>query len=338
MKILAVGGFRPDFQAGNSEELCARALGRAIVSSGHVLINGCYNDFDTLVAEAADEVLKQRSTSAGSDTAAIHTYVAPGVKPAHRLGQLRTLNVNSWDPGQPDWGIPEPLLECDALIAMGGGPSTHRVIHLSRLAGKPILPIAVFGGASQEAFKTEWGRFDPIYSGRVKKDDYAILNTPGGAIEGTLAFDEFARRVVSLASNVVLGNDVFVVMTFREESDDTYHTIERVCQSYGLRPDRTDQDPTTERIYKRIVTGIQRAALVVADVTLGSVNVYYELGFAEALGKDLIVVAKEGTKLPFDTNDIPTMFFKDQTRLERELSARIGRLTGRQAKGASSGR
>jgi nucleoside 2-deoxyribosyltransferase len=115
----------------------------------------------------------------------------------------------------------------------------------------------------------------------------------------------------------VLGNEVFVVMSFRDESDDSYNTIARVCRGFGFEPNRTDRVPTTERIYSRIVQGIQRAAFVIADVTFSSVNVYYELGFAEALGKDVLVVAKEGTALPFDTNDIPTLFFKDQTRLVR---------------------
>jgi hypothetical protein len=46
MKILVVGGLRDDFQDGGSEEVCARALGTAIVSSGHALVNGCYNAFD----------------------------------------------------------------------------------------------------------------------------------------------------------------------------------------------------------------------------------------------------------------------------------------------------
>jgi nucleoside 2-deoxyribosyltransferase len=141
--------------------------------------------------------------------------------------------------------------------------------------------------------------------------------------------------VITLALKIVLGNNVFVVMSFRKESDDTYGTIERVCRDYRFEPDRTDKNATTDRIYNRIVQGIRRAAFVVADVTFGCVNVYYELGFAEALGKDVIVVAKVGTKLPFDTNDIPTAFFLDQTRLEEALRLRIERLTGRQARGGS---
>jgi hypothetical protein len=111
-------------------------------------------------------------------------------------------------------------------------------------------------------------------------------------------------------------------MSFREESDDTYHTIERVCASYEFKASRTDKDASTGRSISALLTEF-------ADVTFGTVNVYYELGFAEALRKDVIVVAKEGTELPFDTNDTPTTFFRNQTRLEQALRSRIEALTGR---------
>ena len=119
MKILVAGGLREDFQKGSAEEVCARALGRAIVSGGHALINGCYNIFDQLVAEAAQEAAQEHATLGA---AAILTYVSPGVKPAHRLGQLRKLNVSSWDPVNLDWGIPEPLREWEALVVMVADP------------------------------------------------------------------------------------------------------------------------------------------------------------------------------------------------------------------------
>jgi hypothetical protein len=323
VKVLTVGGLRDSFEKGGPEETCARALGSAIAASGHVLINGCYNKFDCFTAEAAASALTKQGLEVKSF---VHTYVSPGVEPSHRIGQLRPLNVSSWDPGQPDWGIPEPLRECDAVVVMGGGAATHRVVHLSRLSGKPILAVTAFGGAAREAFHTEWSRFDKIYGGRVRKDDFAELNTAPEALDDPGAFDRLASSVVALLGRIVLGNDVFVVMSFREKSDDTYNTIARVCRTYGFEPDRTDKAATTERIYSRIVQGIQRAAFVIADVTFRSVNVYYELGFAEALGKDVLVIAKEGTTLPFDTTDIPTILFKDQTRLEEALRPRIGSL------------
>jgi hypothetical protein len=325
MKVLVAGGLTPGFEKGNAEEVCARAIGRALASSGHVLLNGSYNDFDRIVAESSLEAARE-NPDFGDPKMAIHTYLSPGVTPAHRLGLVRNLNVNSWDPGQPEWGIPEPLRECEALIVMGGGPATHRVVHLTRLVGKPILPITAFGGAAKEAFRTEWAKFESFYGGRVQRDEYAILDM---AVSDE--FDELARRVIALLSNIVTGNKVFVVMSFRRESDDTYGTIDRVCKAYRFEADRTDKDAATDRIYGRIVEGIKRAAFVIADVTFESVNVYYELGFAEALGKDVIVIAKKDSKLPFDTNDIPTTFFDDQTRLEEALRSRIGRMTRRPA-------
>lgn len=325
MKILVVGGICDHSLDPGAEEQCAKAIGRAIVSSGHILVNGCYNAFDRVVAEAASEAAEANPLF-GNPKKAIHTYVSPLVPPSHKFGHLRNLNVTSWDPGQPDWGIPEPLRESDAIVVMGGGAGTHRVTHLSRLAGKPILPITAFGGAAKEAFETELQRFDSVYKGRVARDDYTVLDTvmPDD-------FDWLAQSVVALVSRLVSGNKVFVVMTFRDDSMDTYGVIERACKAYNLEPDRTDKSATTERIFERIVEGIERAAFVVADVTYESVNVYYELGYAEALGKDVIVVAKDGTNLPFDTKDIPTHFFSNYTNLEKDLRARIGKLTGRKA-------
>jgi nucleoside 2-deoxyribosyltransferase len=327
MKILVAGGLRDDYTSGNAEEVCARALGRAIVSKSHVLINGCYNPFDKFVAEGAEEAAKKQGVSGKNF---IFSYVYPDGTPIHDLGQLRENNVRIWDPGQPDWGIPEPLVECEAVVVMGGGASTRRVVNISRFAGKPILPITAFGGAGREAFRAEWARFEALYGGRVDMEEFANLNTPLKGLDKPHAFDDLAAAVVTLTSKIVLGNKIFVVMSFRKESDDTYGTIKRACEAYGFAPDRTDKnEATTDRIYSRIVRGIQQAAFLVADVTFDSVNVYYELGFAEALGKEVIVVAKEGTKLPFDTNDIPTVFFPDQTRLEEALCSRIERLSGR---------
>lgn len=122
-----------------------------------------------------------------------------------------------------------------------------------------------------------------------------------------------------------------MVMSFRPESDDTYGTIERVCKSFRLQCNRTDKTNQTERIFSKIVQGIREAAFVVADVTYGGPNIYYELGYAEALGKTVVVIAKDGTELPFDTKDVPTLMWSDQTRLAQKLSARIQAITGQTA-------
>ncbi len=53
MKVLVVGGLSPDFEREGPEEECARAIGAALASNGHVVLQGWYNDFDRMVAVAA---------------------------------------------------------------------------------------------------------------------------------------------------------------------------------------------------------------------------------------------------------------------------------------------
>jgi hypothetical protein len=54
-----------------------------------------------------------------------------------------------------------------------------------------------------------------------------------------------------------------------------------------------------------------------------SSNVYYELGFAQALEKGVITTAYEGTQLPFDIFDVPTLHWNSQRKLGEELDKRI---------------
>jgi hypothetical protein len=86
---------------------------------------------------------------------------------------------------------------------------------------------------------------------------------------------------------------VFIVMAFREESEDAFTAIKELCKERGLKWCRTDQDPTTNRVYQRIVGGIQRTAFVIADVTLAAwgkgdrkriVSASHGTGHGEAFG------------------------------------------------------
>ena len=47
---------------------------------------------------------------------------------------------------------------------------------------------------------------------------------------------------------------------------------------------------------------IRRSEVVVADVTGGNPNVYYEVGLAHALGKDIIFLTQDPGPLPFDVS------------------------------------
>lgn len=320
MRIFVTGGLRPDHP---EDEAAAQALGRAVTTAGHTLLQGYYNDFDHLVASAAYEAAKS-SGKFEEPKLAVLSFVTSGIEaPAEVEWLVRGLPYMDWDPKEEGWSMPEPIESCDVAIVLGGGPKTLRAANLCRMAGKPLLPITALGGATREVFQRELSRFSDKYEGRVSRDRYSIIDS-----QNPKDFDTLAADVVALAARLVGGNSVFIIMTFREESEDTFSTIKDVVEDAGMKWERTDQDPTTDRIYGRIVEGIQSAALVVADVTFTSLNVYYELGFAEALEKQVIVIAREKTELPFDVGDIPVTYFRNHTRLKKALAKRITALAG----------
>lgn len=55
-----------------------------------------------------------------------------------------------------------------------------------------------------------------------------------------------------------------------------------------------------EKIDDKIIVGIRTAEFMVADVTLERPNVYFEAGFAMALGRPVIWTALRGEVLHFD--------------------------------------
>jgi hypothetical protein len=320
MRIFVSGGLLPDNPV-HAE--AARALGRAIIAGGHQLLQGYYNAFDHQIAQAAYQAATGDSRFPDPRLAVQSFLTRETTRPADAHWLLRRMQIRDWDPGEERWAVPEPLQQCDVLILMGGGPKSLRAANLARMAGKPIAPVTALGGAAIEVFATELARFDIAYKGRIDRDQFLLLDA-----QCPNDLDALATEVVKVATRLAVGSSVFVVMAFRKELEDTLSSIEDVCRDLKLTLSRTDLDPSTDRIYQRIVDGIRRAAVVIADVTVPSLNVYYELGFAEAIGKPVIVVAKMGTDLPFDTKDIPTILFPSQKELKAVLGSRVAYVLG----------
>jgi nucleoside 2-deoxyribosyltransferase len=101
---------------------------------------------------------------------------------------------------------------------------------------------------------------------------------------------------------------VFVALPFNERFTEVYE--DAVCPAIteaGLAPLRVDELVGHENIIDDIENGIREALLVFADVTTSNPNVFYEIGFARATGKPL-VVATQDDHVPFDLR--PRRFIK----------------------------
>ena len=96
--------------------------------------------------------------------------------------------------------------------------------------------------------------------------------------------------------------------------------------TYGV-PERADKLPEPGRITTQLITRLDNADLVIADLTRGNPNVFYELSLRHALAKPVIHMALDNTDLPFDVTDNRTIFFSlDCRRAEQarhELSKQI---------------
>lgn len=74
-------------------------------------------------------------------------------------------------------------------------------------------------------------------------------------------------------------------------------------EAAGLKAYRVDKDPGVSVPIDAIEDGIRAASICLADITADNPNVWYELGFAFASGRPVVMVCSEertGKKYPFD--------------------------------------
>ena len=119
--------------------------------------------------------------------------------------------------------------------------------------------------------------------------------------------------------------DVFVAMSFRNEEEphleDYYEAMKRAAEKTGLplNVKRMDDFEGDYEISNEILAKIDGAQIVVADFTLSSRNVYFELGYARGTNKEIIQTARWGTQLEFDTRNWKTIFYRNAKMLEEQL-------------------
>ena len=125
----------------------------------------------------------------------------------------------------------------------------------------------------------------------------------------------------------------FVIQPFDSgKFDKRFHDVYKPSiEAAGLEAYRVDQDPGVQVPIESIEKGIRQAAVCLADITADNPNVWYELGFAFAAGKPVVMVCSEertGKKYPFDIQhrsiipylaDAPSDFEK----LRASLTAKI---------------
>jgi hypothetical protein len=188
-----------------------------------------------------------------------------------------------------------------------------------------IGPPPAIGGMIMNRVDAFHMLFDPPYDLSMVADVSDMIDETIGVLRSNPDEHDGKQGAPTLQEQTLPGY-AFVVMPMTEgrpEFDDVLDAIKDAASRCGVQAERVDEAHTTERITDRILESIRRSQYVIADLTEGRPNVYFEAGYAHALQKTPIYIAKAGTKLEFDLKDYPVIFFSGLRELKDNLEKRL---------------
>jgi len=153
-----------------------------------------------------------------------------------------------------------------------------------------------------------------------------------GMTESTSSTDEVAApptRPEKLPSPIVLKeprvreflDTCFVMMPFGEWYDRYYSEIYvPAIKEAGFEPVRADELFTTGSVVEQIWEQIEKAKLLLADLSGKNPNVFYELGLAHAARKPVVFTAGQVEDVPFDLRHLRVIIYEIR---EPEWSLRL---------------
>ena len=125
---------------------------------------------------------------------------------------------------------------------------------------------------------------------------------------------------------------VFVAMWFHESMSDAYETgIKTALKGAGYLPVCMNETLQNDDINFAILAEIRRAQFVVADITGARGGVYFEAGFAKALGRDVFFTCRKdrfSQDKHFDTEHFHHTTWDTPANLARSLQEKVMALKG----------
>jgi hypothetical protein len=125
----------------------------------------------------------------------------------------------------------------------------------------------------------------------------------------------------------------FVIQPFDKGAYDKRYedVIVPAIKNAGLEDYRVDRDPGTKVLIESIEEGIKASDACIAEITTDNPNVWYELGFAIANGKPLVMISnsrERTSQFPFDVSHRPIVKYtpespRDFQKLQSEITTRL---------------
>jgi len=104
-------------------------------------------------------------------------------------------------------------------------------------------------------------------------------------------------------------NLCFVLMPFRPQLKPVYDHMRNALREVGLDVLRADGIFSNRPVMDDIVLALRNARIVVADLTRGNPNVFYETGICVAMGKEVVLITQDD-EVPFDLMHLRHVLYK----------------------------
>jgi len=117
----------------------------------------------------------------------------------------------------------------------------------------------------------------------------------------------------------------FMIMPLKNKKvrENFQYAIKPSVEKYGYQINPIDELQFSGSITNQILNEIVRSTFIIADLTDERPNCYYELGYAQALKKPIIILAEEGTVRHFDISVENWIFWNDFKDLKEKFDSRL---------------
>lgn len=212
----------------------------------------------------------------------------------------------------------------------------------------PILAAKVYADfRTEDAFEQNFPKLLEILHPNYGPGSFGpvLANPPFGSVEENAANSPaLAAMIAELQSKVELFLEVntaakqspsqvkidaelcFVAMPFgSEELNDIYNyfvkpSIEKHCD---MKCQRGDDMFGSNPIMDDVRQSIQRSRIVVADLTGRNPNVFYEVGIAHTLKKDVLLLSQSMNDVPFDVRHLRVLVYDATPRGCKQLEEKV---------------
>jgi hypothetical protein len=125
---------------------------------------------------------------------------------------------------------------------------------------------------------------------------------------------------------------VSAMMPFDPTFAAVHAAITDAAEAAGLRYRRADDIWENPAVIQDVVSLIDRSKLVVCDCTGRNTNVFYEIGIAHTLGRDVVLLTQHEGDIPFDLRHLRYLKYLNNgeglAKLTQQLYERLGDLAG----------